>query len=577
MVKNQPMVLKLVLALVLVTLLVAEFVIPPTNYKSAPYDSWAHSHFIWLHNNQLNQVALLDLYNGYASRDIPVGCVLVDSQWSTGVNNFIWNRKKFPNHQEFIRFFHSKGIKVITWATGMVNLDSSNYKEGYDNNYYLNNGTSVRWWRGTGSFLDYTNPKAVEWWHAQLDKEALGHGIDGWKVDGIDPVLLQLIIPRGQRGVLQFREYTDMYYRDFFYYSRQSRGKHTLIMARPWERYGIINYKFAPRDVVYAGWVGDQDGNFEGLKVALISFFHSAWDNYVNFGSDIGGYRSEPTPHGREKILFIRWAQLGAFNSLMENGGGKEHRPWMFDQETSDIYKRFTVIHHELIPYVHSAGAIAWERNTSVMFPIAKYTPFIPDSWDYMFWRDIYVQPMVDNRTEVTVKFPAGNDWIDWWNGQRHAGGSVIERYAVSIAQFPVFRRVGAIIPLDVFGDVNGNGDESSKGFLTVLIQHPKENHKEAIEIREFQAGGCSVSYEFENGDLRVLRSAHMKPVILIVRGVDYDESLTVENTGTVMESCVDMKSCASGVVKMKNEVRVKISDATRGFIVSMKHIHTQL
>ena len=65
---------------------------------------------------------------------------------------------------------------------------------------------------------------------------------------------------------------------------------------------------------------------------------------YANFGSDIGGYRSGNGDNvlGRSKELFIRWAQLGAFSPLMENGGNKEHRPWKFDpnNETLNIYQK---------------------------------------------------------------------------------------------------------------------------------------------------------------------------------------------------------------------------------------------
>lgn len=63
---------------------------------------------------------------------------------------------------------------------------------------------------------------------------------------------------------------------------------------------------------------------------------------YVNFGSDIGGYRSGSGKLGRTKELLIRWAQLGAFSPLMENGGNKEHRPWAFDNETLEIYKQLS-------------------------------------------------------------------------------------------------------------------------------------------------------------------------------------------------------------------------------------------
>lgn len=57
----------------------------------------------------------------------------------------------------------------------------------------------------------------------------------------------------------------------------------------------------------------------------------------------LGGYRSgDDTDLGRTKEVLVRWAQLGAFSPLMENGGNKEHRPWKFDSnnETLNIYKK---------------------------------------------------------------------------------------------------------------------------------------------------------------------------------------------------------------------------------------------
>ena len=73
--------------------------------------------------------------------------------------------------------------------------------------------------------------------------------------------------------------------------------------------------------------------------------------DYANFGSDIGGYRSGSGPLGRSKELLIRWAQLGAFSPLMENGGNQEHRPWEFDDtnQTLDIYTKYSRMGSTLI------------------------------------------------------------------------------------------------------------------------------------------------------------------------------------------------------------------------------------
>lgn len=97
----------------------------------------------------------------------------------------------------------------------------------------------------------------------------------------------------------------------------------------------------------------------------------------------------------------------------MENGGNQEHRPWKYDNtnETVNIYRNFVEIHYELVPYFLSAATAAYSKylfiylfieshcivavylfiylfypsGTSVMFPIADYTDFTPDSWYFIF------------------------------------------------------------------------------------------------------------------------------------------------------------------------------------------------
>lgn len=100
----------------------------------------------------------------------------------------------------------------------------------------------------------------------------------------------------------------------FFYYTR-TKNPTSLILARPVDSYNEwIFLNFAPHDVMFSGWVGDQDPTFDGLKNALINMFHSAWNNYLNFGSDTGGYRGGT----RTKEVFIRWSQMSTFCPLFE-------------------------------------------------------------------------------------------------------------------------------------------------------------------------------------------------------------------------------------------------------------------
>eukprot|EP00117_Sycon_ciliatum_P034030 scpid86544/ scgid4791/ len=100
----------------------------------------------------------------------------------------------------------------------------------------LGKSALMSWWHGRGSLLDYSNPDAVKWWHEQMDK-ALSTGIDGWKCDGTDPYILEVVDARGHSGHVSYRNYADHYYGDFFDHTRAVRGKDALIMSRPVDVY----------------------------------------------------------------------------------------------------------------------------------------------------------------------------------------------------------------------------------------------------------------------------------------------------------------------------------------------------
>lgn len=103
---------------------------------------------------------------------------------------------------------------------------------------------------------------------------------------------------------------------------------------------------------MYSGWVGDQDSSYDGLRYAMKNIFQSAWRGYLNFGFDIGGYRGQNI----SKQGFLRYAQVGALLPLMENGGNGRHCPWLYDDETVDIYRKFVDLHNALLPYFLTAG-----------------------------------------------------------------------------------------------------------------------------------------------------------------------------------------------------------------------------
>jgi len=204
------------------------------------YHPWAHSHWVWLHNGQNNQQNTTDLVKGYLDNDIPVGGVNIDSTWATQFNNFEVDTNKFPDFAGLISGLRDQNIRTILWATSMVNVENPDYDMCVEKNFLVRNHLGkvrpLHWWHGDGGLLDYSNPEAVSWWHSKMDL-VLDAGVEGFKCDGTDPYIIEYQLLGGAMGYngqnLTYRQYADMYYDDFFNYSREKRGNTGLIMSRP--------------------------------------------------------------------------------------------------------------------------------------------------------------------------------------------------------------------------------------------------------------------------------------------------------------------------------------------------------
>lgn len=484
----------------------SSWIVPPASLKSAPYAEWAHYHWVWLAHGGNGSADLIQLAEDYIAHNISVGAIDADSTWETGFNDFIPTTTMYPNITSFVDMLHSMNIRIIFWITSMVDTDSPNFQEGYDAGYYINDAFGkpgkLNWWHGTGCLIDYTNPKAVDWWHAQMDN-MLNVGIDGWKCDGTDPYILELVEPHASTGPITYREYADLYYGDFFNYTRRVLGDDRMIMSRPVDGYGPLYLKFSPKYVMTSGWVGDQDDTFEGLQQALKRYLLSAWAGYANYGSDIGGYR---TPQAnRASDLLLRWAQLGAFSPLMENGGNGEHRPWLINvtesQFVTDVYRTFVDIHYSLVPYLLTVGTNAIETGTSSMHPLVPHQSeweividdFQPAYYDYLLGNDILVSPIVQNSTTnstlTKVHFLAGASWSYWFDTSRiFKGENKSVELDIPLSEFAAFHRVGAMIPLNF----TKGGNE-----ITISIIAPQEGVHES-ELREFGGHGIIFGYSLD-------------------------------------------------------------------------------
>jgi hypothetical protein len=537
-------------------------IIPPADLVPPPWSEWAHTHWVWY--NESTQDMVTELVDDYLANDIPVGAVIVDAPWETSYNDFVWDTSLYPKPKEMIDYVHSKGVRILLWMTSVIDTGSLLYETAQNSGYLLSNGKTVEWWKkDPAALIDYTNPEAVSWWHGLMEP-VISQGIDGWKLDASDFLILKMGIATGKGGVISREDYSKYYFEDFLYHTRQKLGDDRLTMGRPVDTYVGIPYplKFAPRDVMFAGWVGDQDPDWAGMGVALTNMWESAKAGYVSFGSDISGFRGDGL---RDKEVFIRWSQLGAFSGLMENGGGGEHRPWLYDAETRDIYRRFAAIHHEIIPFMYSRGAEAFAAQKSL------WTVQTAGKWHYLFGEDILAAAVQQAGTSVSVTFPAG-EWVYMFDEARTYAGGNTEKLTIPLTEYPAFVRKGAIIPLNVTSPHGWFKEAALAGHLTLAI-YPAQDGR--FDVYREGDNGVNALYKRDGGRLVVEVSADERPLILRVHGEPAPGGIEVEPFGPAKS--------VSGVSSLVGEAAgyshdspnkvtyVRVGDMSRGARVKWK------
>lgn len=416
-----------------------------TDNYNLEWPAWVFSHWIW--EDEGTRQSAQQLMDDYLAHDIPVGAIIIDSPWETAYNDFVVDETLYPDPQAMVDYFHAQNVKILFWITGIIN---TNVQPLYDSiaalDYFMkqNAGSGpaeIDWWKGTGSLIDLYNPDAVAWWKGMMDN-MLDLGIDGWKCDGTDYFSIGAPYSPYQGGNVSRLNYSHAYYQLFHDYTREVLGNKRVNMTRPIDNYGEVDlggdfFAFTPDDICFACWVGDQDGKWSGMKKALNNMYWSDQYGYFSFGSDIGGYREDTLypVTGRNKELYIRWTQLGALSPLMENGSVG---PWMYDEETTNIYRRFAKFHTSLIPYLMTTGVDYYNNGEALMQFFNK------TDYRFMLGPDIFVAPILAAGGNVTVNFPAGDNWVYLFDSTVVKTGGSSEALTFPLSEFPVYVRQGS-------------------------------------------------------------------------------------------------------------------------------------
>ena len=460
---------------------------PAVSKKCPPITpAWALGHIVWEDSLNTTQGAR-QLVDGYLERNIPVDAVIIDSPWSTTYNDFNWDRQRYADPQAMIKDFSSKGVKTILWLTGNVNEQckdtprqkSDTYDEVVARNYGVDNSKPYTWWKGVGQHIDFTNPKATQWWYGQLDK-VFTEGVYGWKTDqGEQHLPASFETSKGRMTNEQFRHY----YYDAMYDYTVSRRPDGIIIARPYSHQGGLE---ASIEKMPLGWCGDFTGSFAGLKHQIDNIYRSAQQGYGAVACEVGGFWEDRS----DAVQLTRYAQFGCMTAAIINGGMNgaltNHLPWWHGQEVEDAYRWCIHWMKQLVPYKFSTLVDAHQNGGSLL----KNTNLQEES--HQLGNDIFTKAVTTADGRVDFHLPKDGEWIDYWTGKHYQGGTRVSMQC-ALDRFPLFVRAGAILPLQ----------RDKRTFVV----YPKGKATRTFHLPTDQGIGyfdCTVSYDEAEGRLKM-------------------------------------------------------------------------
>lgn len=489
----------------------------------------------WLWEDDENTASRVDtLLAGYAKYDIPVRTILLDSPWSLRYNDFEVDTVLYPNPETWFNRLQDEGYRVVLWMTTMVDSYSKDtrisesedwFENAREKGYLAANGEQIKWWKGKGGFIDYTNPEAMKWWRG-LQQTVFDYGIDGWKLDGTATLFFKRLGPvpvfyqSAKKGIMSTRKYMDHYYRDEYLHGlAQNPGFVTL--SRAIDR-GYHPEGFAPIDAAPVTWVGDQrhtwkseipadtddkhksdiamDG-IEGIEMAMDNIMKSARVGYNIIGSDIAGFSGSVIP----PRLYIRWAQFSAFCGLFLNGGHGERALWKRSQQELEIIRKYSWLHTELIPYIYTYVVEAHRGGTLLQRPVkGKY--------HYLFGDHFLVAPIYKDELINEVILPKGK-WRYFFNDNEVIEGPIRFKKEFPMDEYPVYIREGAIVPMNIKRQYTNIGDESFEGYLTFLIYPERES---SFTVHHPDNNGSTTVQVIDSGEkINIMLNGVKKPHIL--------------------------------------------------------------
>lgn len=366
---------------------------------------------------------------------------------------FNWNYEKFPDPKSFIRKFSENGIRIIPNIKPAFLESHPLYEKISQEGLFIKyaDGTPflTEFWDGLGSYLDFTNPKAFEFWSEQVKETLLDLGINStWNDNNEFDIkdLSALAYGFGEGGVSANR------IRPILTYLMLASSYMAQIKKEPFLRpfLSTRSGNIAIRRFAQT-WSGDNRSEFSDLRFCHNIGLTMSLSGLYFYGHDLGGFDGDMP----SRELLLRWLQHGVFEPRFTihswNKDGSATMPWSYADIKGGVHRIFAQ-RKKLIPYLYNCAYNAVEKEIPLNAPPFLYYDDValcePNN-SMMVGTDILVSFVFDESTDTAKAYlPKGENW--YLGEKLYSGGETVELHIPLEGEVPYFVRSGCVLPLDM-------------------------------------------------------------------------------------------------------------------------------
>jgi alpha-glucosidase (family GH31 glycosyl hydrolase) len=400
----------------------------------------------WAYSDQ----ELDELVRGFRENDTPLDVLVIDMDWhinqeqlkamgekdqsgyGLGWSGYTWNKDLFPDPDAFLKKIDEEGLKTT------MNLHPASGIQPWETAYpAMARAMGID--PATKKYIpfDIADKKFATNYMNLVLHPLEKQGIDFWWLDWQQQPFMTKLAGVGNTWWLNYVHFTD----------QQREGKRPLLFHR-WGGLGNHRYQI--------GFSGDTVSVWESLAFQPWFTATAANVGYAYWSHDIGGHM----PGAVDPEIYTRWVQFGAFAPILRTHTTKnpdaERRIWAYPEPYSSVLRSAFQLREAMEPYLYTEARRTYDTGVAFLRPLYYDWPDDDAAYtsknEYVFGDQLIAAPVTAAADKVTgltaeqVWLPKG-DWMEWPTG-KHFSGPVSADRSFTIAQIPVYVKVGAIVPM---------------------------------------------------------------------------------------------------------------------------------